>query len=435
MRPGYMNTIMNVYSDMEPHEKRTFYLHSVYCFLEGIILGVFSLNEFVFIKSTGAGNFKLSLLFQLSVFVLPFSVFFTSYLGKVQKKQRLLFLIAIVTRLPLFLLLLFPRSAAAIGDPFYQDLFLWIFLMFYFASPFMMPVINHTLKSNYSPEKFGKLYSYSLSINQVMMLVTGLMFGRLLDSFPDAYIYAYPAMGVLGIISVWMINKIQLNREPEELLPHENVFVSMRKTLLASYQVLKTNKAFMHFQAAMMIYGVGFLMNQAVITLFFIEYLQLNYTESALYKGLPIAIATLSYPIFGVLIDRVDPRKFSISSFAFVTLFFILLIAAWAFPEYRTVLGYKFIYMLVAAYFIYGLFTGSMTLLWNIGSTYFAAPSEGGRYHSIHLSLTGIRGLISPALGVVIYTFAGFVGAFVSSIIMMIVAMLIMRYSIKKVKF
>src|SRR5690242_14435364 len=105
-----MNTILNVYSGMEPHEKKTFYLHSLYCFLEGIILGVFSLNEFVFIKTTGAGPFKLGLLFQLSVLVLPFSIFFTSYLGKVHKKQRLLLGIAMITRLPLFAMLLFPKA-------------------------------------------------------------------------------------------------------------------------------------------------------------------------------------------------------------------------------------------------------------------------------------------------------------------------------------
>ncbi len=67
-----MKVIKGNYSEQE---KRTFQLHLIYSIIEGIILGVLALNEFVFIKSLRGSNYELGFLFQFSMVVFIFLVF------------------------------------------------------------------------------------------------------------------------------------------------------------------------------------------------------------------------------------------------------------------------------------------------------------------------------------------------------------------------
>ena len=49
---------------LSSEEKLTFKLHLIYSIIEGIILGVLALNEFVFVKSLKGSDFQLSILIQ-----------------------------------------------------------------------------------------------------------------------------------------------------------------------------------------------------------------------------------------------------------------------------------------------------------------------------------------------------------------------------------
>jgi hypothetical protein len=48
-------------------------------------------------------------------------------------------------------------------------------------------------------------------------------------------------------------------------------------------------------------------------------------------------------------------------------------------------------------------FAGGM-LAWNLGHQHFAPPHRDAQYMSVHVMLTGLRGLAAPFLGVAIYT-------------------------------
>ncbi len=110
-------------------EKRTFQLHLIYSILEGIILGVLALNEFVFIKSLKGTNYELGFLFQFSMLVFIFLVFINEFIKRTQNKQKLLRWTGILTRGPLFLLFFFPHDTAQLtSTPLYHYIFLGFFL-------------------------------------------------------------------------------------------------------------------------------------------------------------------------------------------------------------------------------------------------------------------------------------------------------------------
>ncbi|MEI6880075.1 MAG: MFS transporter [Bacteroidota bacterium] len=428
-----------MYSGLTNNERKTFILHIVYSIIDGLILGVFSLNEFVYKKNFDPGNLKLSMLFQLSVIVLPFSIFFTNFFEKVKNKKKLLYQIGISTRAPLLLFLFFPflfNSGVNIG--FLQDVFLLIFLLFYFATPFTLPLINQLLKANYGIEKLGKLYSYSWTINMFTQLVTILVFGMLLDVFPNAYIYIYPVLGILAMISIWLISKIKsdkVEREYEKI----SLLKSWKSTFDETYEILKENKPFRDFQIGLMIYGLAFLMNLSIVTLFLNDVLNLTYSEVAGYKSISLTLSIVTLPLFGVLLDRLDPRRFANISYALAASYFLFLIFNLIFPFNFTFSGIHIFAFTTIAYIVYGFFQSSMTILWGIGSSYFTTSEKAGIYQSIHCTLTGIRGLAAPFVGTAIYTFGtyfntktGYIVSFGTSIFLLILAMIYMKKSLKK---
>lgn len=74
-------------SHLNPREKSAFRLHMLYSILEGIVLGVLALNEFVFIKSLKGSNFELGILFQFSVVVYTGLIFINEFLRRIRSKK------------------------------------------------------------------------------------------------------------------------------------------------------------------------------------------------------------------------------------------------------------------------------------------------------------------------------------------------------------
>ncbi|NJO92876.1 MAG: hypothetical protein HC831_30830 [Chloroflexia bacterium] len=59
---------------------------------------------------------------------------------------------------------------------------------------------------------------------------------------------------------------------------------------------------------------------------------------------------------------------------------------------------------------------------------------EVSSYQSIHLSLTGVRGVFSPLVGVLFYELIGFSGVFGMAVASLAIAVLVMFNSMKKHK-
>jgi hypothetical protein len=64
--------------------------------------------------------------------------------------------------------------------------------------------------------------------------------------------------------------------------------------------------------------------------------------------------------------------------------------------------------IIYASRVVFGIAFAGSTLLWAIGSTYFARDThEAAEYQGVHNSLTGLRGLIGPPLAVLMIERAG----------------------------
>jgi len=415
-----------------PLERNTFFIHFTYSIIEGVILGVLALNEFVFLKSLHGGDWGVSILFQFSVFVLTFSILLNEWSRRMKNQKKFLVWLGIVTRAPMFLLLLFPAGIGHLANAWlYHYLFLGIFLAYYFANPIIYPTINHLLKTNYTHKNFSVFYSYATIANKIVMLVITFIYGLLLDYDPNSYRYVFPVISIIGMLSVWLLAQIKHNGEAIEV-EKTPIWQSIKRQIKDMQKKMSLNKPFRDFEIGFMYYGFAFMGTVSVIAIYFNQALDLNYSSVAFYKNSYNILAIILLPLFGKLMGKMDPRKFSAITFSSL-LFYLLFIGLTSYmPWFTWISGLKIYYSLLAAMLFNGVFAATMALLWSIGSAYFCKKEEASEYQAIHLSLTGLRSFFAPVLGLGIYRLVGFTGTFLAGIVLLLISVMISLRSYNK---
>lgn len=417
---------------LNKQEKRTFRLHLSYSIIEGFIAGILVLNEFVFIKSLHGTDYQLGLLFQFSVVAMVLLLLVNEFIRRIRNKKYLLRIAGIVTRAPLFLMLFFPTDISDLtGSNFYHILFLAIFLIYFVANLVIFPTINLLLKTNYEHPNFGELYGYATSANKVLMLVSTLLFGILLDVDNFAFTYVYPGLALLSISSLFLLSNIEY-KEKDDRPVKEPFFKAIRQSSMRMINILRFNRPYLHFEIGFMLYGFAFMSTVAVITIFYERALHLNYSSVGFYKNVYNIIAILLLPLFGRVIGKIDPRRFAIFTFSSFLLYFFFTGLTEYLPFNVQWLGISIYPLLVVAVLFNGIFAATMALLWYIGSSYFCRKEEAADYQSVHLSLTGIRAIFAPLLGVFFYGLIDFTGTFLIAIIALSSAILVMAGSLRK---
>jgi len=431
--PG-MKMKMGIIGDLNARERKAFRLHMIYSALEGIILGVLALNEYVFIHSLRGSNYQLAFLFQFSVVLFVFLIVFNQFRKRIGNKRKMLQITGLLTRLPLLLLFIIPANESALaGQSIWHYLFMFVFLIYFFGNIIIFPAINVLLKTNYKHEHFGKLYSYATSLNKIILLIATFAYGLLLDTDNFAFRYVFPFVGVLGVISLFILSGIDYSRVTQSSAAM-SFKASVRESWKTTVNILKYNKPYRHFEVGFMFYGFSFMISVTIINIFFQEALYLNYTSVAFYKNAYNILAIMLLPFFGKLLTNIDPRRFAAITFGALFLYITFLLATEFYQGYFEFYGIKVYYMLIVAFIFYGIFAATMALLWFIGSAYFCKPEEADDYQSVHLSLTGVRSLFAPLLGVYFYELLGFTGTFLITMATLVIAMWLMRWSYRRDK-
>ncbi len=427
--------LQNVVKHLDAAEKKTFRLHLAYQAIEGIILGVLALNEYVFIKSIHGSSYQVGMLFQFSMLVFIFLVLFTELRKRVKNKKLLLKGAGLLTRLPLACLLFFPSNPFAYSSSqVYHYIFLGIFLIYYLGNIIIYPAINVMLKTNYRHENFGKLYAYSTSVNKLVMLAVTFLYGILLDHDYYIFRYVFPLVSALGIISLFILSGIDTSKVV--FVPQsQSAWKSVKQSVKGMYRILRENKPYRDFELGFMRYGFAFMMTSPVINIFMNEGLHLNYSSVAFYKNGYNIIAIVLLLFTGRWLGKMDPRKFAAFTFISLGAYIFFMMMSQFFSSYFEFGTVRIYYSLILSYLAYGYFAATMVLLWNIGSAYFCKPEEADDYQSNHLFLTGARSILAPILGVFFYETIGFTWTFIIGVIFSVFSAMILLNSYRKYKF
>ena len=145
----------------------------------------------------------------------------------------------------------------------------------------------------------------------------------------------------------------------------------------------------------MFMFGLGNLMVTAPLVILLKDQFAMTPLESVLIATtLPLLLMPVSIPVWSKLLDRVHIIEFrAIHSWSFVASIITMLLAS--------VLDIPPLLWVGAV--LQGIAYGGGVLAWNLGHHDFAPVEKASLYMAVHVTLTGIRGLVALVVPVGVY--------------------------------
>lgn len=380
-------------------ERKTFRLHLISQFFNGISLGILLLQDVILKKSLEATNFEVTVLIFMTSIAFLFSIYGAEIINRSNRPGLTAFLMGSTGKLFLFLIPLFDTPV----------IFIFSIAVMSIIDSLLLPAWNIVYKHNYTDGKRSSLYSYASSLSTAVLLLTTTAFGYFLDLNHGLYKIFFPVSAILGILMYFNLMKMLnffFNKENVTVERSFRMDFRLLKDILIlpirnSIRILKTNRRFLVFEINFFVYGMAFMISSPAIPVFLVDGLNLAYTPISFAKGLIFHTALIMFtPISGKILGVNNPTKFSGYMFLLLIFFPLILIAAKYFPLWGIYNSPTEI--LYASFFLFGTAMSGVTIAWNLSSIYYAPHNEVSNYQGVHVTLTGVRGLFSPILGYII---------------------------------
>ena len=243
--------------------------------------------------------------------------------------------------------------------------------------------------------------------------------GEAMDLNENAIRWVYPVAASFGVLGAWIYSKIRVEGHKELLLDEKSSPDHVSFLPWNTLKLLFEDTAFAKYMGCQFIFGVGNLMLTAPLVIVLSDQFELGYLgEIVIVSTIPILMIPLSTLFWAKLLDKMHVLSFRS-------------IHSWFFVVSSLCVGVSIATHSVAGLWIgaaiRGVGFGGGVLAWNLGHQDYAPVEQSSRYMGLHVTLTGIRGLLAPAFGMAIYTYlhksgyqAGpivfYVGAFLSAV-------------------
>ncbi len=209
---------------------------------------------------------------------------------------------------------------------------------------------------------------------------------------PSLYYWAYAAVGVTLALSAFSYARIPVHRTNQ--FEDRNV-AAPHRAFTAGVKVFLSDRRFILYQIGFWFAGFANHMSHAYVA----ESLKEDVGASDgvvfwLVAVTPAVLMACSAPMWGRFLDRVNPMLGR-------SVFNSLQCVAYAFHCYGGLS--RQIWPFAVGSIIHAISNGGGTINWLTGSMYFAKQENVSLYNSIHVGLTGLRGMLAPMIGVWIY--------------------------------
>lgn len=268
-------------------------------------------------------------------------------------------------------------------------------------------------RANYSRKDRARVTGKLITIQTLIVASVTLGLGKCMDYNENSFRIIYPVALIIGLIGVRAFSRIRVrhpflitagtydnNSQPllnrtGSLAPYA-LLAEWGGTIVSMVKVLQRDLAFRGYMVCMFILGISNLAITAPLIQMTTEKFELSYTNSILcLQSIPLAIMPLAIPLWSILYERVHVIRFRvIHSWVFITAHVLTFMSG----------HYNSFALLLVAQTIRGIGFGGGALAWNIGHNDFASRQHAGLYMTIHVTLTGVRGLIGAYLGIFLYS-------------------------------
>ena len=366
-------------------------------FFNGTALGIFLLQDVILKKSLNGSDSQILLLSFLICTAFLVSMYGTEIVNRSANRSATIIKMGFTGKIPLLLIPLYDSPVFFI---------VCIAISAYFDS-MLLSSWNIVFKHNYREENRSRLYSFASTIQTIMILATSVLFGYFLDMNGFLFRFFFPAAGLLGMFMYYSLAKMISLSMDDDRSPSEKITSSFSMKLAGDIIVLplrntvrifKQNKGFMRFESYFFLYGMAFMVISPALPIYLVDYIKMDYSQISFARGLIFNSALILFtPFMGKHHGHGNPTRFCGVIFLILTLYPLFLLSAnYASGLHVPFGGAEVIYF---ASFIFGIGMSGIGIAWSLSSIYYAPKYQESNYQSVHITLTGVRGLFSPALG------------------------------------
>ena len=378
-------------------EKKTFTLHLISQAFNGIALGILLLQDVILKKTLDGSNFQVMILALLVSSAFLFSIYGSELVNRSKSRSKTILIIGVTAKFFLIILPLFNNSY----------FYIFCIAVTAYLDALLLSIWNIIFKHNYTEKNRSRLFSYATSLQTLFVLIISTLTGYLLDINNDLYRILFPIAGVFGILVYWNMAKMiglsmdDYSGRSNSYKTHYNFRLIKDIAILPlrnTARIFRENKPFLRFEGYFFLYGMAFMVLSPVIPVFLVDDLQLSYAPISLARGLIFNTALILFtPLMGKYHGTGNPTKFCAYVFSILALFPLLLVSSKHFGFFG-MLDQTDITVYIS-FFVFGFAMSGVTIAWALSSIFYAPANEVSNYQAVHITLTGVRGIFSPALG------------------------------------
>ena len=289
-------------------------------------------------------------------------------------------------------------------------------------------------KSNYPASHRGRITARLEAVRFTVSIGAVLFAAGICDANPQAYRFIYPIAGLLGLIGTAMLRQMRVRGERRELERHAvrqpdetseypltepfnlTALLSPGHVFRRMALLLHKDRRFAQYCVAQSFMGVAHLMTIPIVAIIVAKRLDLGsdwgfWISTAAIQALPQIARLGSIGRWAKLFDRIGVvrfRVFNVICWVFSLSMGLIATIVALNPER---IGPAYLPLAVCLFSIRGLGTGIAhgggTIAWTIGHLHFAKSDEAELYMGLHVFLTGLRGVFSPILGIILFELTG----------------------------
>ena len=408
--------------NLNPLSRQTVKIHMLAAPFDGMAHAGMALFVTIARKSLGADDFQIMLFTMAAPLCFLLSIYWAELIRIFQRWRTLFLLTAVIGVFPLLLMLLYDSVEVLLG----------LMLLFHLGTSLYVPLRNRVIQNNYPADRRSLLYSQIARIITLSALILAWPLGVFLDSGVDNWRWLFLFVAIVATVDRVLQYLAPLN--PNQLQTPVPIaspgwmgvpfprWSHLVKPWQRMHDVLNRNRQFFRWEMQFMLYGLAFFIIFTLLPGFLVEELGLSYGQISLGQ---IAVAQLGsvimLPIMGKYHDRLNPASFASRIFFLLAFFPVLLIITGATPA-----GSLRMVPYLLAFLVQGVAISGVMVAWSLSSMTFAGDEDGALYQSIHVTLTGMRGMMGPLIGWLTKTWFGWYAAFSLAAVLLLLASLLM---------
>ncbi len=344
---------------------------------------IFNMLPFILYKDLHATPLQVTAIIILKPAVSLFSLYWSAFIEK--RRDRLisnLIWARVISHVPFFF---FPF----VDNPWF---FIAAFGLYMMLARGTVPAWMEVLKLNIPDVAREKVFAYASALGYLGAAVIPFALGSLMDTYMESWRWIFPVTALISLMAILFKKRIPIQLETKNAC-EPGTSISWRGQLLnpwkKAWEVIVKRPDFARYQLGFMLGGSGLIIMQPALPVFFMDGLDLSYTELAvaltLCKGVGFALTSSAW---AGLMGKIDIYRFNswVSLLAFI--FPLCLLAAQ--------INLTWLY---TGYLLYGVMQAGSEMSWNLSGPLFAKHEDSSVYSSINVLTVGIRGCFVPAIG------------------------------------